>query len=442
MLKKLRNKLLLVNLVALTIVITAAFSVIYLTTYTRVQADIDGRLRAIPPGVMENLLLSEREAAVGSGERPAGGQDSVVVDMNGRQFVISGEPSIPVDYAKSFVANIYEDGQVAVFSRLNMEQSEYEDALLATTVKGEGTGEVRLSGRVWKYSITSGSGRGPETYDQSIVFLDVDEQTQELRSLAVSLFVIGACAIAAVFFVGFLLANRAIAPVEQGIARQRRFVADASHELKTPLAVIAMNAEAARCSDEPGEWIGNIEAETGRMGRLIESLMNLARSEDAKIERKGFDLVRAAEEEAERVETVLFEKGIAFEVDKPSGQIGIHSDRAELMQALSVLLDNAVKYTSPGGRVTVRIAKADDGKQAFVSVSNTGDFIAPPDMAHIFERFYRADKSRNSGTGGHGIGLSIAKTIMDRLGGGIEAASDPTPDGRAVNTFKLYVPVL
>ncbi|MDR1815185.1 MAG: HAMP domain-containing histidine kinase [Clostridiales Family XIII bacterium] len=453
MLKKLRNRLLVVNLIGLTIVIAAAFSVIYLFAYTRAQAQIATQVHAIPAGVQENMVMSQRGAGLGVGLDDSQ-NTSIVLNTKHGDFVISGNPVIPVDYSKSFVANVFADGQVTVFSQIDLGEEQYQQAVEAALSSPDMEGTVWLDGREWMYSLAGSGGFGADAYEESIVFLDVDDTNRQLRLLALSLVLVGVCAIGAVFFVSYQVSNRAIAPVEAGMERQRRFVADASHELKTPLAVIAMNAEAARYSDDPAEWLGNIEAETGRMGRLIENLMNLARSEEARVERAAFDLAAAVEEEAGRIEAPLFERGVALSIEKDAAHLGVRTDQGEFMQALTVLLDNAVKYTHEGGKVTVHVGAAScrppnaalpvaahgETNRAYVSVANTGDFIAPPDMERIFDRFYRADKSRNSGTGGHGIGLSIAKTVMERLGGELTCQSDPQPDGSALNTFTLTIP--
>jgi len=245
--------------------------------------------------------------------------------------------------------------------------------------------------------------------------------------------------------VSLYVANRAIRPVEESMARQKRFVSDASHELKTPIAIIAANAEAAAITDTPADisrWIGNISDEATRMGGLVESLLKLARAEEGQKDRSPFDLVAAVNEETGRVEAFLFEKGITFEFlqRKPeNGPLLVRSDRTKVQAALSVLLENAVKYTPEGGRVTVTVGKGNRKTDFYISVANTGAYIPPEDIARIFDRFFRTDPSRGSETGGHGIGLSIAKEIALSLGGDLTATSAPRADGGAINTFTILI---
>jgi signal transduction histidine kinase len=492
MLKKLRNKLLLVNVVSLSLVVAAALSVIYFSAYGRAQNEIDEKLFSIPVGVMENLLLLQQQsryepipasgadASTGNGNIPPAGAPSS--DDDG--MTISGDPNIPVDYSKSFVANMLWTGQITVFSRLDMSEEDYGRAIEAAisgtaSLDGRTMGTLRMNERDWIYCVTGPSGRGLDDYERSIVFLDVDDTNRSLRSLAANLVVIGICAVGGILLVSYLVSNRAIAPVEASMERQRRFVANASHELKTPLAVIGANAEAARYSDDPVEWLSNIEEETGRMGKLIENLLSLAKAEEEPAKISVFDLASAVEDETGRVEAVLFEKGVGLRVLKPQGQIGMRTDRDKLMQAVHVLLENAMKYTPEGGCVTVTIGLAGgdgsgnggdngsgpkgrqteprrlgglgdgannrpgQGGMVRIAVSNMGEYIESADIARIFDRFYRTDKSRNSSTGGHGIGLSIAKTIVDRLGGTLRAESvrmETGGAGDAANTFTIALP--
>lgn len=444
-LKKLRNRLLAVNLVSLTLVIAVSFSVIYFNFYNRTQSDIDNALLAIPRGVLDNVMLSQQSGgAANSSSPPAADAPS------GGQITISGEPRIPVDYTKSFVVNIANNGSITVFSMLDMDNDTYLAAIESVLEAGAPSGSVSISDRIWRFSIDQ-STSSISPYKYSIVYLDIQDSNRWLGALAASLFVIGIIAVGAIFLISLFAANRAIRPVEESMIRQRRFVADASHELKTPIAVIAANAEAAndaayevekRAAETGGgdgggngtaaisRWIGNIADEATRMGELVESLLTLAKAEEKQVALVPFDLVGAVCEEADRVEAFLFEKDISFDFElKAQGDapLTICSDRPKVQAAISVLLENAVKYTPEKGRVTVTISKGNGSARAAngvsVAVSNTGAYIQPDDLAQIFDRFFRADPSRSSETGGHGIGLSIAKEIARTLGGELTATS-------------------
>jgi signal transduction histidine kinase len=409
-------------------------------------------------------------------------------------FTISGEPLIPVEYSKSIVVNITMEGDATVFSLLNIDKGTYSEAIKMALASGSASGELSFSGRSWRFIIEQEASPFA-AYAYSIVYLDIDDTNKELRELAASLVVIGIIAIGAVSMISMLVANRAMRPVEESMARQRRFVADASHELKTPIAVIAANAEAAsgavyeadriitanNDSDTDGSgfaanndgdaddagfvanndgdaddlgfvarnaaakpsdisrWIDNIADEANRMNKLVENLLALAKSDEKPAERYSFDLVGAVCEEADRIEAFLFEKSISFNFEVKGNQengssVTVVSDRTKVQAIVSVLLENAMKYTPTGGRVLLVIDKGS------VAVSNTGEYIPPEKLDHLFDRFFRADLSRNSENGGHGIGLSIAKQFTDMLGARLAAESVPQAEGGAVNTFTLYLP--
>ena len=449
-LKRLRNRLLAVNLISLTLVVVVAFSLVYIYYFNRTQNEIGRQIDAIHPGVVENIVLSQQilssiETGMATGDET---------------FKIGSMPATQVDYSKYFVVNIDDEGQLAVFSMIEITDADCLYAVNTVMDRPSSYGTINMSGHVWQYSMKDASDLSLAgsfvSYESSIVFLDIDEPLSGLRELALSLLVIGFVAIGAIFLVSLLVANRAIRPVEESMARQRRFVADASHELKTPIAVIAANAEAAKdavfrvdvSEDAAGvtRWIDNITVEANHMDALIKSLLTLAKADEVKINESSFDLFEAIRAEADRVETFLYEKNIAFIFEPPSPDdepLFVYSDRSKTQAILSVLFENAVKYTPDGGRVTITAGKTENTKKpkngVWVSVANTGDFIPPEEIDRVFDRFYRADLSRYSETGGHGIGLSIAKEMAHTLKGELTVTSVKDPAGAATNTFTLYI---
>ena len=427
-LKKLRNKLLLINLIGLTLIITISFSMIYINFYNRAQNEIRQTLNSIPRSVQENEILTSGYSVTSV---TAGGH-------GGDNLTIIGGGRLPVDYSKSFIVNISEEGYASIFSILNINEDSYLQAIESVLAAGSVTGVTELDGRYWAYDVKGGTGYQGSSYVLSIVFLDIHETNNNLNALLISLIIIGIIAVGVIFMISMLVSNRAIRPVEENMVRQRRFVADASHELKTPIAVIAANAEAAAGAEASGtaKWIGNISDEANRMNELVDSLLSLAKAEEKKVDKSEFDLISAVREETDRIEVFLFEKELTFnfETDAPDTEpVMIVSDKAKIQAILSALLENAAKYTSPHGSVTVRAGRNS------VSVSNTGAFIPAENLEHIFDRFYRIDPSRNSETGGHGIGLSIAKEIAGALGGDLKAESVPQNENEAINTFTLFL---
>ncbi|GHU63703.1 histidine kinase [Clostridia bacterium] len=413
--------------------------IVYLTTYNRVQNEIEKRLREIPAGVSENIRLWQGIQDISD----VFGLGSEIVSADGG-VIVGGSVDFPIDYSKTFVANISPKGQITVFSLIEMSDREYFGAVQLALAGGNARGPLLIRGESWHYKVgttTLMETSGVEEYQTSVVFLNTDEESGRLKGLALSLLIIGLSAIAVILYLSYFLANRAMVPVQANMDRQRRFVADASHELKTPLAVITMNGEAAKGTTdirEITENMANIEAAATRMDSLVRNLLTLAREEETKPVVSAFDLSAVMEEEAGRVEAILFEKDIRFVFEKPEAPLIVKTDREKLKMAVDILFDNAVKYTPAGGFVSVIIRPAAGKAKPQIIVKNTGAYLSLEDRSRIFDRFYRADKSRNSGTGGHGghgIGLAIAKETIHGLGGQIRAESVLIEDGTAVNQF-------
>jgi heavy metal sensor kinase len=236
--------------------------------------------------------------------------------------------------------------------------------------------------------------------------------------------------------------NAMFSRLEASVRRIKEFTADASHELRAPVALIRTIAEVAvqkrdRPAGEYLEALDEILEESERTSQVVDSLMLLARADSGK-ENLGcvpVDAFAVVKEAAEQGEKLARSHGLEFHSNVPKGPVPIQADADALRRALLILLDNAVKYTPQGG--SVRIALDTNDGFAVVSVSDSGIGIASQDLAHIFDRFWRADKARSREQGGAGLGLSIAKWIVDIHGGSIEVESQP---GKG-SIFHLRVPL-
>jgi two-component system, OmpR family, sensor kinase len=234
--------------------------------------------------------------------------------------------------------------------------------------------------------------------------------------------------------------NEMIARLEDAFARQRRFVADASHELRTPVAAIRSLTDVALAepasADEYAAVLRDVNAETERLGSLIADLLALARADDGqtRIEREPVRLDVLASEVAAIAEPLAAERGITLET-RASQPVTIVGDEPRLIQAVMNLLDNALAYTDPGGSVTVEVAAVNGA--ALVRVRDCGIGIAPEDLPHIFERFYRADPARDRHATGSGLGLAIADWAIQAHDGAIAAESEPG----AGTTFTIELPL-
>ncbi len=246
-----------------------------------------------------------------------------------------------------------------------------------------------------------------------IAFTDSTLEQATLRSLLTGSLLIGLAALAVLFACSYVLSGAVTRPVDRAWQQQKQFLSDASHELKTPLTVILSSAELLEQSAAPEQkqYVDNVRAESRRMKRLVEDMLTLSR-----VERGGehlpdttADLSDAAADAALRFEPVAYEAGHTLSYDIAPGLL-VRGDSGRLEQAVAVLLDNAIKYAAPG--TEVRLDAARQGKNACLWVENQGDPIPADKLPHIFDRFYRADESRTDG-GSFGLGLPIARAIVE-----------------------------
>lgn len=233
--------------------------------------------------------------------------------------------------------------------------------------------------------------------------------------------------------------NQMLARIESAFRRVTEFTADASHELRTPVALMRTTAELAlrkpRSSEEYRQALEEVHAESVRTTHLIENLLTLARADAGKaaLERREVDLVQVVREASAQGEKLAGAKSLGFRSELPETPVLALGDASALRRLLLIVIDNAVKYTQQG-EITVRLLSARGNPQ--VQVSDTGVGIPHTDLSRVFERFYRADKSRSRDSGGAGLGLSIAKWIAEVHHGTIEASSEPNRG----STFVITLP--
>jgi signal transduction histidine kinase len=237
---------------------------------------------------------------------------------------------------------------------------------------------------------------------------------------------------------GFVLSGRVLRPIKTAMDSQQTFIADASHELRTPVAVVRTNAEllrrhiasrpdAALSGDEAA--VDDIVSESERLGKMVDQMLTLAQADAGQmtLARSEVALDELAERVGRSMKALADERSISLET-RTNGSVAVDGDPARLHELLVILVDNAIKYTDAGGNVVLTVNRA--GKRATLEVADTGHGIPAEALAHIFDRFYRADKarSRDSGptgpSGGTGLGLAIARQIVDAHGGTIRMDSE------------------
>lgn len=268
---------------------------------------------------------------------------------------------------------------------------------------------------------------------RSIIFLDCKEN-QSFYHLAVTITITVSTLLTCLITVIFAIASkRAVRPFEINSNRQKQFITDASHELKTPLAIISANAEVLQYKGDGNEWTQNIIDQTKHMGKLINQLLVLAKLDEVqeKSEKQEADLKLLLEETIEPFEEVATQKKVTLRLHLEEG-VTIRVNREQIAQLVSILTENAAKYVNDGGKIVWRLTKTQHG--AVLVVKNTTEKELP-DTKRMFDRFYRSDSSRSSKTGGQGIGLSIAKKIVDSHKGSITAKA-----GDGMVTFRVSLP--
>lgn len=272
---------------------------------------------------------------------------------------------------------------------------------------------------------------------EKLVFLDMTAEQETLQTLVEVSIAIGVVAFVLFWIISLFLARWAVKPVEQAWNQQRQFVADASHELKTPLTVILTNLELLQdCpAEEKGRFLQSIQTTARQMRGLVEGLLDLARADNgtAKMEFTELDFSRMVESGLLPFEPVYFEAGLSLESRIQEG-VQVRGSVSHLHQVLDILLDNACKYADPN--TPVRVQLISQGKQAMLTVASIGTPLTRQEQKDIFKRFYRCDQARAM-DGSYGLGLSIAQTIVGQHAGRIWADSQ-----NGWNVFYVQLPIL
>ncbi len=260
---------------------------------------------------------------------------------------------------------------------------------------------------------------------RSISLMDLSEIQSRFYRYILACLILLIVYLSAMAGVSVLLCRWLIKPVEEAFDKQKMFIADASHELKTPLAVILSSAEAMERNPDP-KWLRNIELESERMNRLISDLLELTRSEQTKLTLNAVDLSFVAERECLVQEARIYEKGLSLQTQIPENMMALANAQAA-GQVISILLDNAISHA----KSEIRVSLQNRGGHVLVQVANNGKPIPPQMQKRIFERFVREDQSRTRSENRFGLGLAIAKALMEQSQGSIQVQ---TIDGLTVFT--------
>lgn len=402
MIRRLRRKFILINLLLVGVVLTVVFVLLVASNARRYADQSQAAMR---------MALSWREDENPRFEIGAPPPDHNPSD-EGSRFTM-----VPV-----FVATV-EDGVVTSINDGGQVEVSRETAELAAAealASGEDSGILRrLNLRFQLETRPDGTVR--------VAFADQSWESSSLRTLILNCLLVWALAMAAFFFVGLFLSSLALRPVETAWKQQRQFVADASHKLKTPLTVILANtgivlAHPSDTVSAQSKWLEYTQEEARQMKGLVEDLLFLAKSDAARqeLQTAQVDLSELVQGCLLPFEPVAFEAGVRLDAQVDPGLI-LTGDEAQLRRLVRILLDNGVKYAGAEGAVSLTLTRQQDKLR--LTVRNTGAPIPPEHLPHLFARFYRADAARNRAQGGYGLGLAIAKAIVEHHRGRISVSS-------------------
>ena len=246
--------------------------------------------------------------------------------------------------------------------------------------------------------------------------------------------IFGARALVLFFFLSVFLAKKIVNPLEESYHKQKQFISDAGHELKTPVSVVSANAELLSREIGSNQWLANIQYENERMGLLIGQLLDLARTENTTPQMEHIDFSRLVAGESLPFESVAFERGLLLN-STIADHIAVEGNSTQLKQIVSILLDNAIRHSKGQGDVYLALTK--EHGFAKLSVVNKGDEIPADQREKIFERFYRVDTARTGEDKHYGLGLAIAKAIVSSHKGMIEVCCD-----NGLVEFRVKIPML
>ncbi|EPY04999.1 histidine kinase [Paenibacillus alvei TS-15] len=407
MFKKLKNRFLFLNLVIISVMMLASFATIYTITYHDVRRNIDMELRKISDFY----------------RKPRGNFDAQPPDQNQpRKPIPEGSPHRPgpdagiepPERSVAFMIQTDRDWNMkSSDSWFTIDRDLYAQALeKAKDEKTNNAGQFKLSGNDWAFIIQ------PIEDGYLLVFLDVTARQGILTNLIYTFLTVGLVMLIVIYFISRFFATRSIAPVKDAFEKQKQFIADASHELKSPLAVIQTNTDVLLANPEDtignqAKWLHYIKLETDRMAKLTNDLLYLTEMESTRVTmlHMPFNMSEAVETILLTMEAVIFEKQLQLDYDiEPD--LMVHGSSEQIKQVVFILLDNAIKYTYPNGSLTISLKT--QHHDVVLTVSNTGEGIAPEHLSRIFDRFYRTDASRSRQRGGYGLGLAIAKSIVEQ----------------------------
>lgn len=394
MINRLRRRFILIAMSSVTLVIVLLCLSINIINFLSTSSDLSEMLRAI----------SENQGAVP--EPPRGGRPD-----GGRGVPITPETPYSTRY---FVLRYNEAGTLTGADMRHIAavtESDVDGYLSIARSHGAGFGYAGS----YKYYVSAADGGG-----YMAVFLECRQELRSVRVFALASVSVSAVCVALVYILVMVLSKRAIDPVVKSVEKQKQFITDAGHELKTPLTVITTSLKVLEMEVGEQKWISKVQAQTDKLRDLVNDLVTLSRldEESPALRLASFNISEAAAETAESFREFAAARGHTLETDIPPGLM-YRGDEYAVRQLVSILLDNAVKYADEGSGIRLSLERAKRG--VVLKACNACTDIDPAELDRLFDRFYRVEKSRSKQTGGFGVGLSIARSIAEAHRGSIRA---------------------
>ena len=398
------------------IVFTVVFSLLALmivtltTIYLSNRLALDRESRQMLKTFAERYTLEGQTPPPDTQNRPEDAPDPRPEDLNEPRWERPEGNEREFRLSTFYSVAFSKDGEVlAVGSGNNDLQSEAELIETASSVLQKG----RQSGKTGNMIYLVEERDGYTLVAMIDGTINDHNQTMLIRRMLI----IGSAALIVLAVISVFVANGIVRPLEENDERQKRFVSDAGHELKTPLAVISANSELLKRQIGENEWLSNIDYENERMSDLVRQLLFLSKAENRSVPKETLDFSKLTDGEVLPFETLAFEKGIRIGSTIEPG-LSVEGNPNQLRQLVSILLDNALSH---GTGKTIGVTLRREKHTAVLTVSNEAAEMDPERLAHLFDRFYRADEARSESGSHYGLGLSIAKAVTDAHGGQIRA---------------------
>ena len=328
-----------------------------------------------------------------------------------------------------FVVRLNENNEV-IFSDVSKISTVDEE--IASEYAKEVIEEGKEKGKLddFKYAVSE----SPDGHGKTIVFLDIKSESQSILAVAVVSVGIGVLCWISMLLLIIALSKKAIRPIAANIERQKQFITDAGHEIKTPLAIILANTEAMELHNGESKWSKNIRKQTTRLSELMQRMLSLAKMDEgtAKLKFEELDITKLVNDSVSSFKEPAKQKNIAIEKEIEENVI-CKADKESMTQLINILTDNAVKYADEASTIKVKLKKHD--KHMKLSISNTCSNLPDVPPEKMFDRFYKGDSARTQKSGGFGIGLSVAQAVAESHKGTIKATY-PTE-----NTIKFEVEI-